>query len=175
MTAAPLALVLLLAAEGTPAATTIPQLQPLAFLAGSCWTATFPDGKQTDTHCFETVFGGRFIRDRHVVKNGKAPYEGETLYAWDANTKKLVYTYWASDGGLSSGRVEPAASGELTFHEAYVGDAGAMRLKTTWTPKPDGYEASTMSRKDGDGAWKEMWKMSFRRDAPTATSEGSSR
>jgi hypothetical protein len=35
--------------------------QPLAFLAGHCWTGAFPGGKQTDTHCFSWIYGGEYL------------------------------------------------------------------------------------------------------------------
>ena len=50
------------------------ELKPFAFLVGSCWTGTFPNGTSTDTHCFEPVYGGLFIRDRHVVRGARTPY-----------------------------------------------------------------------------------------------------
>src|SRR5690349_20466490 len=102
--AAGLALLLALPASSATAPSPAPSLQPLAFLAGSCWSGPLRDGS-IDTHCFEWVFDGRFLRDRHVVKGAKRPYEGETLYAWDPQEKRLVYTYWASDGGMSHGDV----------------------------------------------------------------------
>src|SRR5262245_20833526 len=66
---------------------------PQAFLAGSGWKGTFPDGKRTDEHCFEWVYGGQFLRDRHTVKGGEAPYGGETIYYWDAESKLVNYLY----------------------------------------------------------------------------------
>ena len=66
------------------------------------------------------------LRDRHVVRGGKQPYEGETIYGWDARQKKVVYTYWASDGGISTGSLE-RVDGGLMFAEAYAGG---------WTPSP---------------------------------------
>ena len=64
-----------------PAPATTEAAQPFAgmkFLLGHCWQGTFADGK-VDTHCFEPVYGGKFIRDRHQVTGG---YGGETLYRW---------------------------------------------------------------------------------------------
>ena len=72
--------------------------QPMAFLVGHCWRAELGQ-HQVDTHCFEPLYGGRFIRDRHEVTGGRIPYEGETIYAWNAAENRVDYTYWASDGG----------------------------------------------------------------------------
>jgi hypothetical protein len=57
-----------------------PDFRPFEFLVGDCWVGSFPDGKATDEHCFEWVYDRKFIRDRHVVRNGEAPYFGEALY-----------------------------------------------------------------------------------------------
>ena len=45
-------------------------LQPLAFLAGHCWSGEFKTGER-DTHCFEAVYDGQHLRDRHEVTGGK--------------------------------------------------------------------------------------------------------
>jgi len=137
-------------------------LRPLQFLVGSCWTGTFPDGKKTDTHCFESVFGGHFVRDRHTVRGGATPYEGETIYAWDAKQRKVVYTYWASDGGISTGTMEPDKS-EIVFPEAYASDGARTTMKNVWVRRgEDVYDVYVAQWKDGQ--WREMWRMTMRRD-----------
>jgi hypothetical protein len=141
-------------------------LRPLQFLVGSCWTGTFPDGTSTDTHCFEPVFDGQFVRDRHHVRGGATPYAGETIYAWDPRQKRIVYTYWASDGAISSGYADSSASGEITFPESHTDEAGKRTtMKNVWTPRgTDAYEAWAAEEKDGQ--WKELWRMTLRRDGP---------
>lgn len=141
------------------------ELKPFQFLVGSCWTGTFPDGKATDTHCFESVYGGQFIRDTHVVRNGPKPYEGESIHAWDAQKKQLVYVYWATSGSISFGTSEPQPSGEIVFPQADVSSsAGTVAIKSTWTPRgADTYEVWASQLKDGE--WKETWRMVMKRDA----------
>jgi len=142
-------------------------LQPLAFLAGSCWAGPAPGGKGTDTHCFEWVFDGRFLRDRHVVRDAGAPYEGETLYAWDPQAKRLVYTYWASDGGYSTGTVAPRAEGELVFSDHYVSSDAVLDLQSVWRRSgEDGYGVE-VSRRDGE-SWKPMWTSQMKRVSDSA-------
>jgi hypothetical protein len=139
-------------------------LRPLEFLIGSCWTGTFPGGKTTDTHCFESMFDGKFVRDRHVVRGGKQPYEGETVYAWDSRQKKVVYTYWASDGGMSTGTMEQTEGG-LVFPESYEGEGGGAKMRNVWTVTArDSYDVVVSQWKDG--AWRELWRMTMRRAAP---------
>ena len=138
-------------------------LRPLEFLVGSCWTGTFPGRTATDTHCFESMFGGKFVRDRHVVRGGKEPHEGETVYAWDPRRKQVVYTYWASDGGISTGTMEQVADG-LVFPESYEGDGGGVRMRNLWTiTGRDSYEVVVSQWKDE--GWREMWRMTMRRVA----------
>ena len=157
-----LMVLLTLALSDAQSADVRPPLQPFAFLVGSCWTGSFPGGKATDTHCFESIYGGHFIRDRHIVKGGK-PYEGETIYGWDARTKRIVFTYWNSDGGISTGTAEPG-QGAMVFPEEHaVQGGGQMKIRTVWTMKGrDAYEVHAAQFKNG--AWQEMWRMEMRRD-----------
>jgi hypothetical protein len=144
-------------------------LKPIEFLVGSCWTGSFANGN-TNTHCFESMFDGKFIRDRHEVNGangGKKLYGGESVYAWEPVRKKLVYTYWASDGGMSSGELQPGGDGELVFHDSYVSETGALTLKVVWTRRgPDAYEVWA-ARKAGD-LWQDMWRMTMHRDSQAA-------
>src|SRR3954453_16941710 len=86
------------------------KLQPLAFLAGSCWKGTFTGRTVTDEHCFQWIMNGRFLRDHHVVSGDSAPYEGETTYAWDPVQKRITYWYIALPGYFRQGSVEPGDS-----------------------------------------------------------------
>ena len=130
--------------------------KPIEFVVGSCWIGTFPDGKQTDEHCFEWVFGGKFVRDRHVVRGG-APYEGESLYYWDAASNELAWSYWNSAGMMLHGAVQETPEG-LAFPPRGPGGSGGPEVKNVWTRTgPDSYRA-TVSRRDGDG-WKTLWTM----------------
>jgi len=56
-----------------PAPGVRPGLEPLGFLVGHCWRGIFPDSGEQDTHCFDAVYGGQHVRDRHEVTGG-APY-----------------------------------------------------------------------------------------------------
>jgi hypothetical protein len=80
--------------------------QPLAFLANHCWKGVFPDGKQTDEHCFSWIYDGKFLRDRHTVRTeGKPDALGESIYFWNSTARQLEYLYIESDGGFSRGPV----------------------------------------------------------------------
>lgn len=88
-------------------------LDPLAFLAGHCWTTVIDGGRERDTHCYEWVHEGMHLRDRHVVRGDKPEYRGETLYAWNGERKRVEFRYWNSIGGQSDGHLEIAADGTL--------------------------------------------------------------
>jgi uncharacterized protein YndB with AHSA1/START domain len=116
-------------------------LEPLRFLIGHCWRGEFKDGA-VDTHCFESVFGGRHVRDRHEVKGPGAPYSGETLYSWDAGAKRVEYTYWNSSGGISRGTMAAKADALDFGNESYVGaDGRKTSISTVWRKAgADAYE-----------------------------------
>ena len=138
----------------------VSKLEPLAFLAGSCWKGTFAGRNVTDEHCFKWVYDGRFLRDHHTVVGDSVPYEGETTYAWDAGQKQIVYWYIALPGFYSHGDVEPS-DGALLFHDS-LRTAQARKLRTTW--RRAGSDAYTVRVEDvSDGKSKELWSMEMRR------------
>ncbi len=161
-----LAVALLSIQAPTPPPALAAELQPLAFLVGSCWRATFPNSTSTDTHCYTAMFGGRYIRDIHVVEGAASPYAGESIYRWDPQARRIRYDYYASDGGYSGGFAEPSAAGIDFPEENYVGgDGQTMVLRTVQTGNADAYSRTTFARQP-DGSWREMWTMRFTRVGP---------
>jgi hypothetical protein len=143
---------------------TFDKLQPLSFLAGSCWKGTFTDRPATDEHCFEWIMGGRFLRDHHVVRGDSVPYEGETTYAWDAAEKRITYWYIALPGYYSHGNVE-AADHALVFHDTLVLST-AQQLLATWRASgPDAYTVHVQEI-SANGKSKELWSMVMHRSSP---------
>ncbi|HYG29456.1 MAG TPA: SRPBCC domain-containing protein [Allosphingosinicella sp.] len=120
-------------------------LEPLAFLVGHCWRGTFPSGEQ-DTHCFESVYGGQHVRDRHEVTGAARAYRGETLYSWDGTRNVVAYTYWNSLGGVSRGTMRPQP-GRLDFgDESYTDPQGRrITISTHWRTEPNAFEAVVAS------------------------------
>jgi hypothetical protein len=147
------------------------QLEPLAFLAGQCWSGPFPGGKATDEHCFEWVYDGRFLRDRHIVRGGENPYRGETLYYWDPAEKAIAYIYFNSDGGVSRGNARADGDTLVFPSERHTLEGGAVReYGTTWKREgADRYVAVTSELKDGQ--WHEAWRVDFRRVGPVSGAE----
>ena len=144
-----------------------PRLEPLAFLVGSCWRGTFPDGRQTDTHCFTPAHGGAFVRDLHVVAGAARPYSGETLYRWDGAAGQIRFDYYASDGSHSGGAALPAADGLAFPAETHrAPDGSETVIRSSWTRDgADAYlvraEARQVER------WRELWRMRMVRTGPT--------
>ena len=129
------------------------ELEPLRFLVGHCWRGEFKGGA-VDVHCFESVYGGQHVRDRHEVTGKGAPYVGETLYSWDGSAKRVGYTYWNSSGGVSRGSM--AAKGEtLDFgDETYTGANGRKtKISTMWRRVgADSYETISRAAADPTGS-----------------------
>ena len=128
-----------------------PGLEPLGFLVGHCWRGRFASG-EVDTHCFERVYDGEHVRDRHEVTGGAgAVYRGETLYS-AAGAAAAQYTYWNSEGGVSRGTMR-AEAGRLVFgDESYrAPDGREIRISTSWRRVGDNaYE--TVTETQGGGA-----------------------
>jgi hypothetical protein len=132
------------------------KLQPMAFLAGSCWKGTFAGRAVTDEHCFRWIMNGHFLRDRHTVRGDSVPYEGESTYAWDTDAKRIVYLYIALPGFYSHGYVEPAENA-LVFHD-HLATPSPRQLHITWTRT--GADSYTVRVQDvTDATARELWSM----------------
>lgn len=139
-------------------------LGALHFLVGHCWTATFPNSTATDTHCWEDMLDGRFIRDTHVVEGQPAPYSGESIYGLSPSTGALTYTYYNSLGGISEGAVI-VEEDRIVFpgerHVTAEGDEIVMRSVMTRSGE-DGY--TMVTERETPSGWQELWAMEFQRD-----------
>lgn len=123
-----------------------PDLSLFGRLVGKCYAASIGPAA-TDRHCFEAVYGGKHLRDRHrVMVDGKVVYAGETIYS--RSGAEIVFTYINTLGGVGHGKASAAPSG-ITF-------TGSMRSAPSRPPQPmdsswrwqgTGYAAS-----DGKGA-----------------------
>jgi hypothetical protein len=151
----------------------LPHFEPLAFLVGGCWRGTFADGKTTDLRCAEPVFGGKFLRERHMVRSANGgEYRGETLFHWDAKAGRIRYTYWNSNGGVSTGTMELHGSRRVFPAERYAGSDGRMRqFRTVWEVKGDSAWVMTTEELRADGTWIAAWRIDFRRDGSARLEE----
>jgi hypothetical protein len=146
---------ILLAGIAMPAPAEAPPApyQPLAFLVGHCWKGTFPDGKATDEHCFSWIYGGKFVRDEHVVHRGEGHPDGlgESIYVWDAASKQLQYLYIESAGGFSRGTVSGEGDALVFPPASYLEKGETQTYRSRWQPAGrDAYDVVTEFQvKDG--------------------------
>jgi hypothetical protein len=125
-----------------PAALAQPPLQPLTALIGHCWAGPAPGNAGTDKHCFESVYGGQHVRDRHsVTVNGKEVYAGESVFS--AKGPQVIFTYWNSLGGLGTGTAVVAGD-EWRFSGTIHGTATSAEqpMSAAWKFVPGGYEVT---------------------------------
>lgn len=124
-----------------------PPLQPLAALVGHCWSGPAPGNRGTDKHCFESVYGGQHVRDRHVVTvDGQAVYEGEAVYS--AKGQQVIFTYWNSLGGLGTGTADVTGDDwrfSGTIHATAT--ESEQPMTASWKMIPGGYEVTEGSDK----------------------------
>jgi len=119
--------------------------QPLAFLIGHCWKGTFAHSSRSDEHCFSWIYGGKFVRDQHVVHlDGQPDGFGESIYLWNPASAKLEYLYIESAGGFSRGEVT-VEDGALVFPAAsYLEKGQTQTYRSRWQRAgDDAYEVVT--------------------------------
>jgi len=112
------------------------------------------------------MYGGKFIRDKHVVKGKNGDYLGETIYGFDARSKQIAYWYFSSDGDIDQSSVLPVADG-FDFPERHLTQPQDVVMRTHWKRLGDnGYEAIN-ERKDAEGKWEVEWKVDYVRTSKT--------
>jgi hypothetical protein len=136
-------------------------MAPFAPLLG-CWRGVFEGNKAIrDERCFEPMLGGRYVRDTHFVR--PTTYGGETIYFVDAQNGTLSFTYYASDGGMSSGSVR-AEPGALVFdaHDYVGADGATQRLRSRWAIDAP-HRFVVVSEREVDGVWRSWGRISYTR------------
>lgn len=124
-----------------------PSLQPMSALVGHCWVGPAPVADATDKHCFESLYGGQHVRDRHVVSaGGRDVYAGEAIYS--AKGGQVIFTYWNSLGGLGTGTAS-FAGGEWRFSGTIHATASGPEqpMTASWKILADGYQVNEGSDK----------------------------
>jgi hypothetical protein len=115
-------------------------LEPWSYLVGRCWNGPAPGNGGEDKHCFESVFGGQHVRDRHAVTaGGRVVYAGESIYS--SQGPKVVFTYWNSLGGVGTGEAV-FGSGEWRFAGAIhpTSTSAEEPMTAVWRKVEGGYE-----------------------------------
>lgn len=106
-------------------------------LSGRCWEGKVSESA-LDVHCFEQIYGGAHVRDRHrVLIDGKPVYEGETIYSREAG--RLMFIYLNSQGGVGHGEAKADARG-ICFTGEMRGEpeAAPQDIASCWHWRPDG-------------------------------------
>ena len=118
---------------------------------GACWRADF-SATVNDIHCFEEMYGGAHIRDRHEVRDGgKTVYAGETIYSADGSGS--VFTYFNSLGGVGTGTVS-GADKRLGFKGTMRAspDKPAQAIDSEWRiVDADHYEVRSLVKSSSSG------------------------
>ena len=149
--------------QSTPAAAAEGKLDAFAPLIGRDWTAPLPNGKLTDTQRFEWMYGKKFVRNIHFVKTtkGEVVYEGETVYAWDARSGRIVWWYWNASGGYVEGTASIGTDGAITTEGQNHGDASQLdRTRSIIRITADGWTFTPSYEKDG--VWKSEPSRTYR-------------
>ena len=137
---------------------------PLAFLAGHCWQGELPSGKKdVDTHCFNWIYGDKFVRDVHTVRGeGHKDYVGESIYFWDGAAKKLQYLYVENAGGSSHGDVDATDTALIFPPTDYQEGGKTQTYRSRWTHTDDNAYDVVTEFKKGD-AWTTAWAVHMRK------------
>ena len=129
-------------------------------LAGSCWKGDHPDGKTSDTQCYQAQYG-RFVRGTIKIASGPTAFEGDSLYWWDAKNNKLAFTQWASNGFVHAS--EATFDGDkLVFLDRPKAGTSEVNGRAVWTK----VDANTyrVSREQRDGpSWKPQFAVVYKR------------
>jgi len=129
-------------------------------LAGACWKGDHPDGKTSDTQCFQKQYN-RFVRGTIKIASGPNVFEGDSLFWWDAKNNKVGYTQWASNGFVHTS--EAAFEGDkLVFLDRPKAGTTDVNGRAVWTR----VDANTyqVSREQRDGPnWKSQFLVVYKR------------
>lgn len=137
------------------------RLEGLAPLVGRTWRATLPGGELRDTQAFEWMLGGSYLRNAHRVTDsaGRVVYEGETVYGWDHEARRLRFWYFNSTGGYVAGDLEEREGRWRAEGRNHGPEGQTSRVRSeiaigddTWTLTSFFFEG---------GAWKERFTIEF--------------
>jgi len=133
---------------------------PLSALIGTDWIAEMPR-EMTDTQRFEKVYGGKFIRNRHWVKdkNGRVVYEGETFYAWDAQEEKVKWFYFNSTGGHIVGEIWQEDDAWIAHGVNHAGGTQPAEVRSKMIPGDDSWQMVQLFSREG--TWVEQMRVTF--------------
>lgn len=136
-----------------------------ATLAGSCWSADFPDGKTRHEQCYTTQFN-RFMRGTATLaaeKDGThvIAFSGDSHFAWNEVKRAMDYYIWGSDGSYR--QLEARYEGdELHFPIPSRTEPQKVSLRSVWR-RVDSNTFEVRRERLADGAWKQEFAVTYRR------------
>ena len=106
-----------------------------AAVANTCWVGQFPDGRTEHTQCYTSQFG-KFLRGSAAlatITDGRrnVTFEGDSVFAWDEASKRIVYYIWGSDGSHRQLSAEYAGD-ELHFPVPTRADPARLSHRSAW-------------------------------------------
>jgi hypothetical protein len=139
-----------------------------ASLAGSCWEGVFPDGRTRHRQCYATQFG-RFLRGTAQLsadREGRAAitFEGDSVFAWNAERGGFEYTIWGSDGSLR-GLAARYEGDELVFPVPARDDPSRIAYRSVWK-RIDADRFEVRRERPVDGGWRSDLTVTYRRVQP---------
>jgi hypothetical protein len=112
------------AAPAVQAVAPAPALAPLAQWVGGRWIGTFESGgrKFTLTRTYDWSFDGRTLVGRsYGERDGKLTQSRETVYFWNAETRRIEFLDFIDTGGYGLGWLE-RRDGEIYMDVKVVGN-----------------------------------------------------
>lgn len=137
----------------------------LATLTGSCWVGSLPDGKVTDTQCYETELD-RFLRGTITIGDsvpqiGKpSGFRGAAIFAWNSKENRIDYWQWASDGSYRA--AEARFEGDMVIFPMPRRTAESPQERTVWSRIDQSSFRVVRERQDGQ-AWTPTVTVVYRR------------
>ena len=137
----------------------------LGSLTGSCWVGSLPDGKVTDTQCYEVELD-RFLKGTislgdSAAQSGKPPaFRGAAIFAWNAKENRIDYWQWASDGSYRA--AEARFDGDTVIFPMPKRTAESPQERTVWSRIDESSFRVVRERQDGQ-AWTPTLTVVYRR------------
>ncbi len=151
----------LLALAAVPAQAQLSSFGWFADLSGSCWRGMRQDGMAADEQCYQAQYN-RFMRGTiKFPPQGERPGgAGDSVFAYDANAKVIIYTQWASNGSFGFGEASLEGD-ELIFHNR-MPDGSEAPARSVWR-RVDAETYRVSRQRRAEGHWNEESSVTYTR------------
>lgn len=136
----------------------------LGELAGACWRGDRMENRSSETQCY-SIQHGRLLRGSVKVVAMmddaiRTVFEGEAVFASDAETKRVLYSQWGMGAVYSTGEI--TVDGDALVLRNRAADGTPLDQRSVWKRTgPDGYRV-TREEKSGPG-WKAVSTVDYQR------------